>query len=105
MQGISIRHILTLFFLCFFVLNNQTEAAKKHHRRRPASDTPSMASQDSAYLQRILYLEDQRISKDKFLIACLSHPSRRVVTAALIALGRIGDTSALDEMARFISGR
>lgn len=72
--------------------------------RHPASASEeSFSSSDTAYLQRILHIENQRILKDKFLIACLSHPSRRVVKASLMALGRIQDTSALDEMARFLS--
>lgn len=80
-------------------------ARTKSPMRRPATPSHSIetASADASYLQRILYLENQRLSKDKFLIACLSHSSRRVVKAALLALGRIGDTSALDEMASFLS--
>lgn len=93
-----------LVFLC--VLTGESYARGKRSRgsRHPANaGVESAQAADTAYLQRILLLENQRIAKDKFLVACLSHSSRRVIKAALLALGRIGDTSALDEMARFLS--
>src|SRR5258708_7549859 len=97
-----------VLFLCFSLSENAHARPRKKYRarRRPASESSTkFVSSDTSYLQRILYLENQRIAKDKFLIACLSHSSRRVVNAALLALGRIGDTSGLDEMARLLSGR
>lgn len=103
------RFLTHSFVLCCFLLGSPTAHAQSRRSRNSGRHPANVgadsfqSSSDTAYFQRILFLENQRIAKDKFLTACLSHSSRRVVKAALMALGRIGDTSALDEMARFLS--
>ncbi len=44
-------------------------------------------------------IEDHRIAKDRFLASSVMSPSTGVAHAAILALGRIGDTGAFDEMA------
>jgi cyclophilin family peptidyl-prolyl cis-trans isomerase/HEAT repeat protein len=57
---------------------------------------------DGHRLRRILEIEDQR-SADKFLLSSLASPSKRVIRAAALAIGRIGDPFALDDLARLLN--
>ena len=90
------RISLLLLFVSFPVL------AVRHSSRHSASRTPS-GSTDSVALERILTLEDHRFRGDKFLLASLHSPSPKVVKAAILALGRIGDVSAIEEISRFFN--
>lgn len=75
--------------------------AARHSSRHATSREPSSA--DSVTMERLLTLEDHRLHGDKFLIAALRNPSPKVVRTALLALGRIGDTSAVEEISRFFN--
>jgi peptidylprolyl isomerase len=78
--------------IAFLVLHLSlvTFAKSKHHKKRiPAS--PLSQTSESASLQRILDIENQRKAQDPFLLTSLKSPSSRVVKSALMALGRIGD--------------
>jgi cyclophilin family peptidyl-prolyl cis-trans isomerase/HEAT repeat protein len=72
-------------------------------RRGRGSRHPAAAIPEAQAVRRILEIEDKRISKDRFLLQALSHPSLKVRRTALLALGRIGDSSALDEMANLMN--
>jgi cyclophilin family peptidyl-prolyl cis-trans isomerase/HEAT repeat protein len=78
----------------FMMLCTPSPAAR--HLRRAA------AGGGETSLRRILEIQEQRIAKDKILVNALSQGSRQA-KAALLALGRIGDTSALDEIARILN--
>lgn len=94
------RHSFTTIFSLFLVVSLAcSDAIAK--KRRPASSTMG----ESQLLRKILEVEDLRLAKDKTVIAALRNPSRRVVRAAILALGRIGDMSALDELARLLNGK
>jgi cyclophilin family peptidyl-prolyl cis-trans isomerase len=73
-----------------------TLAPAAHRGRRAAA-----AGGDSA-LRHILEVQEQRIAKDRIVVNALGQ-SPRAAKAALLALGRIGDTSALDEIARLLN--
>src|SRR5580692_7539600 len=73
-------------------------AVASHHSRHVAAGGGS----ESSTLRHILEVQEQRVTKDKILINALSQGSR-TAKAALLALGRIGDTSALDEIARLLN--
>jgi cyclophilin family peptidyl-prolyl cis-trans isomerase len=92
---------IRFFFVALLSLNlaiPSLQARPRKHARGLSSLGP-----ESQVLVRIREIEAKRISKDKFLISALSHPSLRVRKAALLALGRIGDSSAMDEMANILN--
>ncbi len=64
-----------------------------------ARRSPNAAPVSGGSLRRILEIEDHRIAKDRFLATSVMSPSATVAHAAILALGRIGDTSGFDEMA------
>ncbi|MFH0958701.1 MAG: HEAT repeat domain-containing protein, partial [Pseudomonadota bacterium] len=72
-------------------------------RQKRASKQPVVATDDS--LAKILFYENRRIAKSDFLLRSLSSSSMEIRKAALIALGRIGDPSALDEIAKLLMNR
>ncbi len=79
-----------------------SEAARRK-TRKPQAVSPSGGSGESALLNRILSTEDHRLEKDRTVINALNSPSRRISKAAFLALGRIKDASALDEIAKFLN--
>ncbi len=92
---------LSLVLLLFFALGlgPYAQAARRY---RAAPRRPAGISTDDT-LQKILFNEDRRMAKADVLVRSLSHPSAKVRKAALLALGRIGDISGLDEMARLLT--
>lgn len=64
---------------------------------------PSLRSSDD--LSRIREIEDHRLIHDPFLGEALDSRSARVVAAALIAIGRIGDTTYSDRVADLLDAR
>jgi len=94
------KRLLCLVILVLF--SSIVASAKTHPRRRLASSAVPTPSSAGA-LRKILELEDHRTSKDRFLSASVLSPSAAVSRAAILALGRIGDTSGFEEMARIMN--
>ncbi len=102
----SISLLIALFFSSFSM-------AKK--KRSPywapprfvATTSPShsnLSDSDSLALQRVLQSENQRLVKDPYLLQAIFHRSPRVATAAVLALGRVGDPYAIEALSRVLSG-
>jgi len=88
-----ISFVIVSLFLTAFA--GQAVASKKARKPNSGSEPTS--------LRKILELEDRRVAGDKFLIQSVNNPSPKVARAAILALGRIGDASGLDEMARIMN--
>ncbi len=58
---------------------------------------------DRATLQKIMEMEESRTVGDRFLVASLSHPSPRVVRAALLAIAHNQDRGALEEVSNLLN--
>lgn len=97
-----------IFCLVLTVLAAPAEARRKSRKlaetktSESPSPSPSPAPSGGA-LQKILVAEDQRISRDPFLLSSIYHPSSKIALAALTALGRIGDPAAIEPIARLLN--
>lgn len=56
-------------------------------------------------LERLYAIEDHRNHEDKFLVTALGHPSARVQKAAILAMGRVGHTGFVDNLAPLATHR
>jgi peptidylprolyl isomerase len=81
---------------------NTAEASHRRHRRSSTSPAPASLGGDADAMLRVLSAEDRR-TKDRYLLSALHHPSRRVVNEAILALGRIGDTSGYEDLERIFN--
>jgi cyclophilin family peptidyl-prolyl cis-trans isomerase/HEAT repeat protein len=88
-------------FVVVILATLSAEGARRGGAKSPARKPSHITTEDT--LQKILLIEDRRIAKDPVLVQALRHPSGTVRKAALRALGRIGDNSGLDEMARILT--
>ncbi|NQW45770.1 MAG: HEAT repeat domain-containing protein, partial [Deltaproteobacteria bacterium] len=60
----------------------------------------TLSASDSLALQRVLQSENQRLVKDPYLLQAIFHNSPKVATAAVLALGRVGDPYAIEALSR-----
>lgn len=92
-----ISSMTTRIFISLLCLAVGTSALATPGWRRTASTS------DRDALQKILEIEDRRIVGDRFLIASLSHSSRRVVLASLRAIARNRDRMALESLVNLLN--
>ena len=101
--------IALILVLSFALTHSQwAEATRRRLRfltRHPANTPVYSAQSESLALEKILRIQDQRLSKDPYVINALHHPSPRVVQAAILALGRIGDPNAIEGLSVFLTRR
>jgi cyclophilin family peptidyl-prolyl cis-trans isomerase/HEAT repeat protein len=73
-------------------------------KRRPATGVSHPPPNDGPAIAKILAFEEQR-TVDQSLLNYLHHPSSRVRRAAILALGRISDRSAIGDLAALLNKR
>jgi cyclophilin family peptidyl-prolyl cis-trans isomerase/HEAT repeat protein len=61
------------------------------------------AGGEGGVLRRIQEIENQRSPQERVLLSGLNSGSKRTVRAAILAAGRIGDSSTLDELSRILN--
>lgn len=75
-------------------------APAEGRKRKPASES---GGDDSISLRKILEAEDQRLAKDKLLLRAISHPNRKISKAAMLAVARIQDPAAIEELTKLLN--
>lgn len=65
----------------------------------------SNSASDALALQRVIQAENQRLEKDPYLLQAVFHSSPQVSRAAILALGRLGDTYSIETLSRILNGK
>lgn len=97
--------------LCVSLVASSNAEARRRNRKPTAQPTPTPTSifdspaspLPSSDRERILIAEDLRKEKDAFLLSAIQSSSESTAIAALQAIGRIGDPSAMEGITRILA--
>lgn len=65
--------------------------------------TPASYAGEAVTIEKITRIENLRIPHDPYLLSVLYHPSFKIVKAALLAIARIGDPYAIDDLQKLLN--
>ncbi len=92
--------------LCIFILLlslSLNASPKKKYLVQPKNRNPASVGGETVTIERITQIENLRIPHDPYLLSALYHPNPKIVKASLLAIARIGDPYAIDELQRLLN--
>ncbi len=93
----------TLIVLSLLLQTFVIASPRKKNFLHPKFRAPANYAGEAATLEKIIRIENLRLPHDPYLLSALYHPSFKIVKAALLAIARIGDPYAIDDLQKLLN--